>query len=298
MPSSLPWMTPMHQTLILMLFLPLIAAGCVVFYAYRISTGRADKKDLEPYSQLLVALAALVFVIVIVGLFYFCVDDDFAIRSNMGQVGDFIGGLTNPLLSFVGLIVLLRTNLIQTNEARKTSLIMLEQQKLMAEERFESTFYILLDRYEAAAAAHLRLKKPADKLTYGLRMLQDLRKDRMALDALPSKTQVKAIKTHVKATVVGDKVLSPFTRASKVFYFIDGSSLSKKKKSYYFSIFKDAMEPGELIIFLTLSVLSPRLRRRLRVYRPASSIKEAFFICQNAYLYFKVDIRKKVGGKA
>jgi uncharacterized membrane protein len=290
-------MIPMYQTLILILLLPLIAVGCIGYYAYRISTGKADKKDLEPYSQLLVALAALVFVIVIVGVFYFCVADDFAIRSNMGQVGDFIGGLTNPLLSFVGLIVLLRTNLIQTNEARKTSLIMLEQQNLMAEERFESTFYILLDRYETAASAHLRLKKPADKMTYGLRMLQDLRKDRVAFDALPSKAQIKAIKAHVKATVVGDKVLSPLSRARKVFDFIDGSSLSRKKKNYYFSIFKDAMEPGELIIFLTLFILSPKHRRRLRSYRPASSINEGFFICQNAYMYFKVDTRKKIGAK-
>jgi uncharacterized membrane protein len=287
----------MYQSLILILLLTLIAAGCAGYYVCRNSTGRADKKDLEPYSQLLVALAALVFVVVIVGLFYFCVDDDFDIRNNMGQVGDFIGGLTNPLLSFVGLIVLLRTNLIQTNEARKTSLIMLEQQKLMAEERFESTFYILVDRYEAAAT-HIRLTKPADKLTYGMRMLQDLRKNRKAFDALPIKAQIKAVEAHVKATVVGDKFFTPLSRARKVFDFIDGSSLSRKKKKYYFSIFKDAMEPGELIIFLTLSVLSRRLRRRLRVYRPASSIKEGFFICQNAYMYFKVDTRKKAGGKA
>jgi len=280
-------MTPMYQPFLPISILVLVFVSCAGFYACRLSSGTAEKKDIEPYSQLLVALAALVFVVVIVALFYFFVANDFAITSNLGQVGDFIGGLTNPLLSFVGLIVLLRTNLIQTNEARKTSLIMLEQQNLMAEERFESTFYILLDRYEAAAADHLRLKKTADKLTYGLRMVQDLRKRRIVFDKLSNKAQLKAVEAHIKATIVGDKTLSPLKRAGKVFEFIDGSSLSRNRKNYYFSIFKDALEPGELIIFLTFSMLSRRGRRRLRPYRPAKALNEGFFVCQAAYLYFK-----------
>ncbi|WP_138984514.1 hypothetical protein [Pseudomonas extremaustralis] len=53
--------------------------------------------------------------------FFLLFDQDFVIDNNIGQVGDFVGGLTNPILSFIALLVLLRTTMIQTAEARKTA---------------------------------------------------------------------------------------------------------------------------------------------------------------------------------
>lgn len=58
-------------------------------------------------------------------------------KGDWGTFGDFIGGTLNPILSFLALIVLLRTYAMQREELKKTE----ETQK---RQQFESTFFELL----------------------------------------------------------------------------------------------------------------------------------------------------------
>lgn len=272
----------------------LVIIALVVFQIFTISvavylyglTKKKDSADVQPYSQFYIGLFALGFAIFIVFLFYAFVSDGFEISNNLGQVGDFVGGLTNPVLSFIALIVLLRTTLIQTNEARKTSLIMLQQQLLMEEERFESTFYKLLERYENSAETNLRWRAPKDKLTFGLRILQDARKRRAEFNCLSLRMQVKEVRSHISAVFNKDKIIKTMARAWKVYRFLDGAKLPDARKKYYFSIMVDAMEPCELIIFLSSTFAVKNKSKGLKKYLPGKSIRKEFFPAGVLYNYY------------
>lgn len=62
-----------------------------------------------------------------------------------GVFGDFIGGTLNPFLSFLVLIILLRTFSMQRNELKDTKRILRTQKKTQIKQNFESTFFSLLN---------------------------------------------------------------------------------------------------------------------------------------------------------
>ena len=75
--------------------------------------------ELSPISNSLIVWVALVVGALVALLFVTLYGRPLNINNDIGQVGDFIGGLINPVLSFLALLVLLRTMQIQTSEARK-----------------------------------------------------------------------------------------------------------------------------------------------------------------------------------
>ena len=276
----------MQAVTLIILLSALVFLSFSAVYCYVSTRQNLVHSGLEPFSPYLIGLSAAAFAVLIMVLFFAFVDDEFSIRGNMGQVGDFIGGLTNPILSFVGLIVLLRTTMIQTAEARKTSIIMLEQQKLFEQERFETSFFTLLERYEVVARSNLRQKTDKDRLTNGLRIVQRLRKRRVEFGELPVKKMLKEVKLHVSTELKSDRVKMVMLRAWKVFNFIDSSSLDIPRKEYYFSLLLDAMEPCEIVIFITDSFWNGLERKSLKPYRPAVSIKAQFFPAEFIHDYF------------
>ncbi|MBZ9780873.1 hypothetical protein K9857_04815 [Pseudomonas sp. REP124] len=277
----------MYALVTMALVVALFFAIASAIYFYKLASNGARDLQVEPFNQFLVAAFASAFALFILFLFYLFVGDGFEIKNNMGQVGDFVGGLTNPVLSFIGLVVLLRTTLIQTNEARKTSVIMLEQQKLFEQERFESAFFILLERYETAVESHFRLKDDKDKLTRGLRVLQDLRKKRIEFDGLPIKTRIKEVYAHVKMVLNPDRHKKIIMRVWQVFHYINRSKLPLDRKKYYFLILIDSMEPCEVVIFLSAAFLSRTHRKNVRLYSPSNHLHPQFFVTEVVHEYFK-----------
>ncbi|MGM7282606.1 hypothetical protein ABRY74_12275 [Pseudomonas guariconensis] len=254
---------------------------------YLLLTRKKPKiKEIKPYSQFAVGGAAFSFALAVIFLFFIFVADDFSITGNMGQVGDFIGGLTNPILSFVALIVLLRTTLIQTAEARKTAEILLEQQKLLEEERFETGYYALHDRLENFADKHLRLANE-DGLTE-LKMLRvELIRKQAELNALDVKVKLESAKKFFLENTSSDKYKRFAIAARRLFNYIDESKLSFQKKKYYVGHFLSSLEPAEQILFLEIAFFNwPKMRKRLRKYRPAYMIRSERFVIDALYPYY------------
>ncbi|MGY2438417.1 putative phage abortive infection protein [Pseudomonas sp. SDO52101_S400] len=82
-------------------------------------------------------------------------------NTDWGTFGDFIGGTLNPLLSFLGLIALLLTIVLQSKELEstrkelersaiaqeKSEAALKEQSKTQIKQQFEGTFFSLLDQH-------------------------------------------------------------------------------------------------------------------------------------------------------
>ncbi|KQT67852.1 MULTISPECIES: hypothetical protein [unclassified Pseudomonas] len=257
----------------------------IAIYLYGLTRKKRDD-NVEPYSQFSIGACALGFALVILFLFYIFVGDEFKVSDNLGQVGDFVGGLTNPVLSFIALIVLLRTTLIQTVETRKTSSIMLEQQRLFEQERFESSFYKLLDRYEVSAEKYWRKTPEGEDYTRGINKVLELKKQRSEVDILPARKRIKEIGNAARRHLGNDRDKKAILRALQVFAFVNGSSLSLKRKKYYFSLLLDSMEPCEIVMFITMAFISPKTRKKLKAYSPAATLKSEFFVSQTVCSYY------------
>jgi hypothetical protein len=99
-------------------------------------------------------------------------------NADWGTFGDFIGGTLNPLLSFLGLIALLLTIVLQSKELEstrkelersalaqeKTESVLSEQAKTQVKQQFEGTFFSLLDQHNKALE---KIATPTGKWTSG-----------------------------------------------------------------------------------------------------------------------------------
>lgn len=65
--------------------------------------------------------------------------------GDWGTFGDFVGGTLNPFLSFLALVILLRTFSMQREELKDTQQILQTQSNTQIKQNFESTFFSLLN---------------------------------------------------------------------------------------------------------------------------------------------------------
>ena len=129
----------MREFLEIVLIVFLLVVSAYSLYRYMCDkSGSEDAKAVEPINNILVVWMALGLTGLVILSFVVLYGRRLNIENNIGQIGDFVGGLTNPVLGFLGLLVLLRTSLIQTKELRKTTELMVEQKRLMEKERFEA----------------------------------------------------------------------------------------------------------------------------------------------------------------
>lgn len=92
-----------------------------------------------------VILVAFLVMACVVGFYFFNfhhqLSDD---NAKWGTFGDFVGGTLNPILSFLALVIVLKTYLSQQEELQATRKILKEQTETQKKQQFESTFFELL----------------------------------------------------------------------------------------------------------------------------------------------------------
>ncbi len=116
-------------------------------------------KTTKSMFQLLKAALVLCIVLFIINLEHFhgLKEGD---ETNIGQFGDFFGGVLNPLLTFITFMALLLTIVLQQKELAETrkeisaSTAALEQQsETQKKQRFENTFFELLNQHNSILKA-------------------------------------------------------------------------------------------------------------------------------------------------
>ncbi|MGY5797213.1 putative phage abortive infection protein [Rheinheimera faecalis] len=112
-----------------------------------------------------ILLVALTSVMVVFSTYMKHFDGDIIIdNEKWGQFGDFIGGTLNPILSFLGLIALLLTIVMQSKELKATTVqlersanaqektedVLKKQSETLTKQQFENTFFSLLEQHNKA----------------------------------------------------------------------------------------------------------------------------------------------------
>lgn len=246
-------------------------------YFHEISDGQTV--ELEPISNSLVIWLALVVGALVVLSFVVLYGRPLNINNNIGQVGDFIGGLINPVLSFLALLVLLRTMRIQTSEARKTTRFLQSQQKMLELERFEGTFFQLLDRLDKYCDLHLRVADSKGD-TYAGRGVQRMSEARPEFDKLSKFSQYRSSRKKCDEIFDNDIISMFVLRALRVMDHVSGSSLDLPVKRSYMGVLRDTMLPDERIIFANLSFYRSRRSREVIRLWELDYVKPAWYTCQ------------------
>lgn len=233
--------------------------------------------DAQPIDPTLIAWFSLVFVFLISLWFIYLSESKFVVDNNIGQIGDFIGGLTNPVLSFLALLVLLRTTSIQTAEAKKTTAFMEKQQEILEREKFENTFFQLLERLESYCDVHLRVKSGTSGMTVAEAVATKITGSNAVFSALPPLAQLRSVKKLIRAHAHDDTWLGFYYRAIRVLKFINSSGLPMGWRRSYAALLRDTMYPYERIVLLNYSFSFQRYWRKLLQTWEVSHIKSRWY---------------------
>lgn len=273
------------MTAVNVLLVVVILLAGLSFYFWLKLKGAESNEDVQPLDTGFIAWVALVFVFIVVMLFVYFGENPPSIPNDVGQVGDFIGGLTNPVLSFLALLVLLRTTRIQTLESRRVSKFMQGQQKLMEEERFENTFFNLLSQLEMHCEKHFR-GIVGDKST-GRVISEKLCGKYKEFGELPKVEQLIAANDLVERVGSGTNCIILAQRAMRVVGLIANSRVPKGRRKAYANILRDTIYPDECIIIASYCfVHGDESARRMLKEWGVVDLNTGFFPCPEIEHYY------------
>ena len=178
-------------------------------------------------------------------------------QAKWGQLGDYVGGLLNPLFGFLGFFALLLTIWFQSKELRlsreelrmsreelaKSALALASQNSTLSQQNFENTFFQLLRRFsEVVADVRYGSRSGRDALRSLLvdRLRQIYKDLRETADAAP----VRAYELFFAEQ--RHELGHYFRTLYHIFNFIDLSALSEEEKSRYANIARAQLSAYEL----------------------------------------------------
>ena len=137
--------------------------------SYFVSVCDGDKKAVKSF-----ALGLFVFFVIL-----YCILLLFKIQSNtLGTVGDYFGGMLNPIFAFLSLLAILKTISIQSEELKltrqelemtreelaKSAEAQKQSSEIFRQQRFENTFFSLLDTINSTISIFNEGKKEINSI--------------------------------------------------------------------------------------------------------------------------------------
>ena len=194
----------------------------------------------SPYATWAIATLAIVLVI-----FFTLIATNQKIETNIGVIGDFFGGLLNPIFSLITILILLKVSSIQSAEFKKSASSIQSQKEIYKLEKFENTLFKLVDQLEKHAENFDAItKKNPDNSTKTISKRQSLTQSLEKLTSeetfanLPIKKQYSLIKELIfkESKKASDQNIAMVRRLCMAIEHIDKSKLSKEKKSFYYNL--------------------------------------------------------------
>lgn len=245
-----------------------------------------NSEDVQPLDTGFIAWVAMVFVFIIVCSYVYFAENVPVVPADVGQIGDFIGGLTNPVLSFLALLVLLRTTRIQTLESRKTTEFMKAQHKIMEVEKFENTFFQLLAQLESHCEKHFRAK--VNGVSYGKTLSAKLWGKYDEFGKLPKEEQLAAAMEYMEELTSNPDCIILAQRAMRIVRFLNNSKIALGTRRSYASILRDTIYPSECVIVLSNAYKFEPNRILLKKWKIVD-LNSGYFPCPEVENYFYVN---------
>ncbi len=221
-------------------------------------------RELNFSQRFILIFAVFVIVLVLLGfvlLLLFKVN----INTNLGQVGDFVGGLLNPILSFLALIAIVISISLQEKELSSSVDSLRSQEQIFKTQNFESSFFNLLGMYRVRRSEQVLEKNGKDMNAY-LYIMDQVHEQRKVYDSrneTARELHVKA-KNYMKDEMGYDCAYLAIDQFFFIVNFIESAGFDSAKKSYYISLAYSDFAIAEAGVILNYSLTHRKLRRYLR----------------------------------
>ncbi len=245
-----------------MLFLMLYSCVSTVALIGVFKSDRLERKWLNKYFSphlVIVLKFAFSFLIIIPCLYFLLASIDIGPSQNIGQVGDFIGGLLNPLLSFMALIAVLVS--IKTQETAQ-----IKQESLISKQLFETSLFNLMEmlRVRRGELPMVKVKGVDESLFLMLaKMLRDKRKEIDAKGLGVEEAHEEAIEC-IDAICDYQHFQVLRSQFRVIIDFIEGASLDFEQKTKYYRIFYIDFSQIETVCIANVFFRYPEFRDVLR----------------------------------
>lgn len=218
-------------------------------------------KTLRGPQKAIISFAAGITIFTII-LFFTLYHLDYKIDTNLGQVGDFVGGILNPLLSFLALIAVLVSISLQEREISDSVSSLEKQEKLIRLQAFESSFFNLLTMFREQRNQQTTVNASGNKLLTISKKMTKIKSQRKILETKYGDTR----KQHMEAkkyitenmNVVCCSALIRQCRA--VSRFIKNAELPPDQEAHYLYLFYTDLHSHELAMLMNLTTTSKTLR--------------------------------------
>lgn len=274
-----------------LLFLMLYSAVVTVFLvAYfdpiRKIFGKAASALNFPQRFLLVF--ALSTMVVVVGIFALLMFFDFDVgQTNIGQVGDFVGGLLNPVLSFLALIAIVYSISVQEKELASTVSSLRAQEEIFKIQNFENSLFSLLAMQRNRRGEQLEVVSGKEVKVY-VRLARELRTERKRIDGLGlSKRRAHAVaKESIKKITSNDSSRLLLSHVLMILGLLKSAGLSDEQYRRYIELAFSDIQAYELAVFVNNAINVKPLRRMIRKYG-LSNINDQYCLSPLMNSYYK-----------
>lgn len=256
-----------NALLALMLYSTVVSVFLIgyVFSANKLSS--ALGADFSPRQKAIVGFA-IGLVVAVVLAFFLLISLDINVTTNLGQVGDFVGGLLNPLLSFMALIAILLSISAQEKDIAASLDALSRQEEILKYQSFESSFFNLLTMLRERRKEFVYVGKDGRPVPLAERTAKNIRNFRKRLDA-------RAISDRKRHSLAIDFVAknsnvllvgSLRRQLNTIRRFISEKGLSIEKRKYYYRVALDDFTPYESLVLVNFYISNKKNRKFIRKY--------------------------------
>ncbi|WP_313401736.1 hypothetical protein [Stenotrophomonas sp.] len=267
----------MAYLLIILVAYALITTATILTHSLDNKKTKAITRPLlSKHHKILITSAAVVFLIVAASFFILYHFDIDLTGTNLGQIGDFIGGILNPAFSFLALIAILFSISVQEKELTDSINSLQRQEAILQTQAFESSFFNLLtllrNRRQEIRSVEVRGKEHNYADAFGLTVLRK-RKELSVLTKFQAHRRAKVIMKEMTKDS-GDTLIKHF---SLIVTTVNSAPLTEKQRLHYLRIAKSDFTHAEICMLANVALRTRGVRQKLRELKFVG-IKDEFLI--------------------
>lgn len=256
----------MKNAVLLLLVYSTVVTVFLIAYFLPIKQALARVFGVMNFPQRFILLFAFFTIIFVVGAFVLLILLKVDVQTNLGQVGDFVGGLLNPILSFLALIAIVISISIQEKELKSSVHSLQSQEKIFRIQNFESSIFNLLAMQRSRRAEQILNVEKKDINAYK-QITLDIHKKKKEI----TKVYGSGYRAHVEARKYFKPEIRGYDACALIYQqflfiikMIENGNLTKSQENYYISLAYSDLSVYEAVVLCNISIAHPWLRKIIK----------------------------------
>lgn len=209
------------------------------------------------FAQRFILAFAFFTIVAVVGVFVLLLWLKIDVTTNLGQVGDFVGGILNPILSFLALIAIVSSMSLQEKELSSTVESLKSQEEIFKIQNFESSLFNLLAMFRQRRQELVYIGSDKKEIAASKQVAIEINKHcvRMAgergVSDLSAHRNGRKFISEQMDSIVGSVIVDQIFMIRR---FIDNALLSESQKKFYYTLAYKDFDLYERVLVCNLAI--------------------------------------------